>query len=90
MTHSPQSLAVASLTHQGRVRRRNEDSIGQATAPDGSLLFAIADGLGRYDFGDLASQTAIQTACDTWSQPPPPASTSPTPSAAPSSPPTTP
>lgn len=71
MTH-PQHLAIASLTHQGRVRRRNEDAIGQATAPDGSLLCAIADGLGRYDFGHLASQTAIQSACDTWSQIPSP------------------
>lgn len=46
----------AGLTHRGRVRERNEDSI--LTDPSG-VLWAIADGMGGYGNGDVASDIVI-------------------------------
>jgi serine/threonine protein phosphatase PrpC len=48
------TLRVASGTHVGLVRRRNEDALYQ-----GQWLFAVADGLGGHVAGDIASTTAI-------------------------------
>ncbi|MEX5729125.1 serine/threonine protein phosphatase PrpC [Rhodovulum iodosum] len=46
----------AGMTHRGRVRERNEDSI--LTDPGGTL-WAVADGMGGYDLGDVASDMVI-------------------------------
>lgn len=46
------ALEAASRTHQGLVRRRNEDSHSQ-----GQWLFVVADGLGGHVAGDIASST---------------------------------
>ncbi|WP_294221597.1 protein phosphatase 2C domain-containing protein [uncultured Shimia sp.] len=46
----------AGLTHVGVVRERNEDSI--LTDPTG-VLWAVADGMGGYSFGDVASDMVI-------------------------------
>lgn len=46
----------AGMTHLGRVRDRNEDSI--LTDPGGTL-WAVADGMGGYDLGDVASDMVI-------------------------------
>ncbi|MFG2052008.1 PP2C family protein-serine/threonine phosphatase [Micromonospora sp. NPDC048935] len=48
------TVKVASRTHQGYVRKRNEDSYRQ-----GEWLYAVADGLGGHVAGDIASSTAI-------------------------------
>src|SRR5690606_35989179 len=48
------TVEVASRTHQGLVRKRNEDSYYQ-----GQWLYAVADGLGGHVAGDVASRTAI-------------------------------
>src|SRR5919107_832102 len=48
------SVQVATRTHVGKVKRRNEDSFYQ-----GHWLYAIADGLGGHVAGDIASATAI-------------------------------
>lgn len=48
----------AGLTHRGRVRDRNEDSI--LTDPSG-VLWAVADGMGGYGHGDVASDLVIDS-----------------------------
>ena len=47
----------AGLTHAGRVRRLNEDSI--LTDPTG-VLWAVADGMGGHGHGDVASDIVIE------------------------------
>lgn len=50
------ALSYAGATHPGCVRRCNEDNL--LIAPD-SRLFAVADGLGGLDAGDVASGAAL-------------------------------
>lgn len=47
----------AGLTHKGLVRERNEDAI--LTDPSGAL-WAVADGMGGYGQGDVASDIVIE------------------------------
>jgi serine/threonine protein phosphatase PrpC len=60
-------LEFAELTDVGRVRDHNEDYSGHATPAsehDGRThgwLFAVADGVGGEERGEVASQTAIET-----------------------------
>lgn len=46
----------AGITHRGRVRERNEDAI--LTDPDGEL-WAVADGMGGLDHGEVAADMVI-------------------------------
>jgi len=52
----PPSAVGAGLTNRGLVRERNEDSI--LTDPTGAL-WAVADGMGGYGHGDVASDIVI-------------------------------
>lgn len=55
MNHLEHALRVARLTDVGQLRSRNEDAI----ASDASIGFALlADGMGGYNAGDVASQMA--------------------------------
>lgn len=58
-------LIVAASSDAGNVRERNEDLVYHAELPvDGEVetsILAIADGMGGYDRGDVASKMAIDT-----------------------------
>ncbi|MBQ8919863.1 MAG: Stp1/IreP family PP2C-type Ser/Thr phosphatase [Acidaminococcaceae bacterium] len=48
-------MSVAARTHIGRVRKNNEDSL----LLERPYLFAIADGMGGYNAGEIASRLAL-------------------------------
>ena len=60
-------VEFAELSDVGRVRKRNEDYLGHAlpAAPEDvrarGWLFALADGVGGHDLGEVASHTAIES-----------------------------
>lgn len=56
MSGSPLRFDTGATTHVGKVRRRNEDAF--VTRPDIGL-WAIADGMGGGDYGDVASRTVV-------------------------------
>ncbi len=51
-------LTCAQLTDAGRVRDHNEDAIGSAIETG---LFVVADGMGGYNAGEVASGIAVKT-----------------------------
>jgi PPM family protein phosphatase len=60
-------LEFAELSHSGRVRGHNEDSLGYvlpaspAQVQSHGWLFVVADGVGGQEFGELASHTAVES-----------------------------
>ena len=68
------------LSHRGRVRTLNEDSVGSFRSIPGACstfdktealsrkgyLYVVADGMGGHDCGDLASATAVQNICASY------------------------
>jgi len=67
-------IDFAELSDPGRVRTGNEDYVGHV-APDTleqarshGWLFAVADGVGGHDRGEVASRTAIETVLDGFRQ----------------------
>ena len=68
-------VKAAAQTHRGRVRANNEDAVGSVQPTDPTarerkgLLFAIADGMGGMNAGEVASATAISTLLDEYYAP---------------------
>jgi protein phosphatase len=66
------AITFAHLTDAGRVRTRNEDSLGAFEPRDPALrqargyLFVVADGMGGHARGDVASRLAVETLRDTY------------------------
>ena len=58
MVHIPSLFDVGSVTHVGRVRTRNEDSYLVRTDVG---MWAVADGMGGHEAGDLASRIVVQS-----------------------------
>jgi PPM family protein phosphatase len=54
---------AAAVTERGR-RRRNEDAVLAVELPDGAELLAVADGMGGYAAGELASRRALEVLRD--------------------------
>ena len=56
------TLSVTGITHCGTKRSVNEDRVyWDQDLPDGRLLGAVADGMGGYEGGEIASALAIKT-----------------------------
>ena len=63
-----QDYSWALLSHPGRVREDNEDSVG-AFAPrddERGSLFVVADGMGGHAAGEVASRIAVETVLQNW------------------------
>ncbi|MGO4715592.1 PP2C family protein-serine/threonine phosphatase [Bradyrhizobium sp. 2TAF24] len=58
MEHISSMFDVGSATHVGRVRSRNEDA---CLVRSDVGLWAVADGMGGHEAGDLASQTVVRS-----------------------------
>jgi serine/threonine protein phosphatase PrpC len=65
MDVSPLRFDVSSATHAGKVRKRNEDSY---LVRSDTGLWAVADGMGGHEAGDLASRILVE-ALDSIEQP---------------------
>ncbi|PTX61226.1 protein phosphatase [Melghirimyces profundicolus] len=53
-------MEKAWLTHKGRVRDYNEDSVGLFQSDHGVPVAVVADGMGGHQAGDVASQTVVR------------------------------
>jgi len=58
MMHLRGKIRCVGVTDTGRIREHNEDTIG--TDPDIGLL-VLADGMGGYNAGEVASGIAVRT-----------------------------
>ena len=66
-----QAFELALLSNVGTRRPDNEDSCGHFIESPASAVFAIADGVGGYEGGEVASRMAIDIVLEAYRQSPP-------------------
>ena len=54
------SMQIASASHTGNLRKRNEDRLFVSSLADGGLLLAVADGMGGAPQGEKAASIAVE------------------------------
>lgn len=54
---------IGAMTDVGLVRVLNEDNWGWTRLADNIYLYAVADGMGGHECGEVASQMAVETLC---------------------------
>ncbi len=54
---------IGAMTDVGLVRVLNEDNWGWTRLADSIYLYAVADGMGGHECGEVASQMAVETLC---------------------------
>jgi serine/threonine protein phosphatase PrpC len=57
---------LALHTDVGTQREGNEDSCGHLVETDGTVVFLVADGVGGYEGGEIASAMAVETTLETF------------------------
>ena len=62
---------IALLSDIGTNRDNNEDSCGHYVESPESVMFAVADGMGGYEGGEVASAMAIAVTIETYRESPP-------------------
>jgi serine/threonine protein phosphatase PrpC len=62
---------LALLTDVGTKREGNEDSCGQLVENDTTVVFLVADGVGGYAGGEIASAMAVETTLEAFRASPP-------------------
>ncbi|MGH7988197.1 MAG: PP2C family protein-serine/threonine phosphatase [Candidatus Binataceae bacterium] len=60
------AFELAALSDIGNERANNEDACGYLVESDTSALFAVADGVGGYEGGEIASAMAIELTLDSY------------------------
>jgi PPM family protein phosphatase len=69
MNTSSCKIESSGISHIGPIREENQDSICLLEDPDGGAgtsLYAVADGMGGYSHGKLASSMALDAVCETF------------------------
>src|ERR1700676_4473695 len=66
-----QAFDLALLTDVGTNRPNNEDSCGHFIESPDSVVFAVADGVGGYEGGEIASRMAIDILLEAYRESPP-------------------
>jgi len=65
-----QGFDLALLSHVGTSRPNNEDSCGHYVESAVSVVFAVADGVGGYEGGEIASRMAIDITLEAYRESP--------------------
>jgi len=65
-----QAFDLALLSDVGTKRPNNEDSCGHFVESPESVVFAVADGVGGYEGGEIASRMAIDVTLETYRESP--------------------
>ena len=68
MGNSSSKIEMSSISHIGPVREENQDSVclEEDLAGTGATLFAVADGMGGYSHGKLASTMVLEHVWETY------------------------